>query len=103
MRCFIELVPQSNQSIINLVKKYDNLFVLRSLTKSFGLAGIRIGYAAASYNIIKILKNMKIPWSVNSLAQEAGVTAIKNKSHLQKSNSIIKNESTFLKNKIRKY
>jgi len=98
--CFIELVPQSNQSILNLVKKYDNLFVLRSLTKSFGLAGIRIGYAGASKQIIDILQKLKIPWSVNALAQEAGIIVIKNKSHLKKSKSIIKKESSFLKNKI---
>ena len=64
---------------MNLVKKYDNLFVLRSLTKSFGLAGIRIGYAGASKQIIDILQKIKIPWSVNALAQEAGIIAIKNK------------------------
>ncbi len=100
--CFIELVPESNQSVINLVKKYDNLFILRSLTKSFGLAGIRIGYGVGSKSIIEILKKIKIPWSVNALAQEAGVIAIKNKSHLPKSKSIIKKESNFLKNKITK-
>ena len=98
--CFIELVPQSNQSVINLIKKYDNLFVLRSLTKSFGLAGIRIGYAVASKQIIDVLQKLKIPWSVNILAQEAGIIAIKNKSHLIKSKSIIKKEYDFLKNKI---
>ncbi|MCE2505774.1 MAG: threonine-phosphate decarboxylase [Nitrosopumilaceae archaeon] len=100
--CFIELVPESNQSIMNLVKKYDNLFVLRSLTKSYGLAGIRIGYGIGSKSIIKILKKIKIPWSVNALAQEAGIIAIKNKSHLTKSKSIIKKESDFLKKKIAK-
>lgn len=98
--CFIELVPKSNQSILNLIKKYDNLFVLRSLTKSFGLAGIRIGYAAAPKQIIDILKRTKIPWSVNALAQQAGITAIKNKSHLIKSKSIIKKEFDFLKKQI---
>ena len=97
--CFIELVPESNESILSLVKKYDNLFVLRSLTKSFGLAGIRIGYAAASKQIVNILQKLQIPWSVNVLAQEAGIVAIKNKTHLKKSNSIIKKESNFLKNK----
>ena len=98
--CFIELVPESNQSILNLIKQYDNLFVLRSLTKSFGLAGIRIGYAAASKQIIDILQKTKIPWSVNALAQEAGLTAIKNKIHITKAKSIIKKESNFLKNRI---
>lgn len=98
--CFIELVPGSSQSIINLVKKYDNLFVLRSLTKSFGLAGIRIGYGIGSKTIIEILKKIKIPWSVNALAQEAGILAIKNKSHIIKSKLLIQKESNFLKNKI---
>ena len=80
--CFIEMVPESNESIISYVKKYDNLFVLRSLTKSFALPGIRIGYAAASNNMIEILEKIKIPWSVNSLAQDAANIALKNKSHL---------------------
>ena len=97
---FIELVPYSNESIISYVKKFDNLFVLRSLTKSFGLPGIRIGYAASSKNIISILKKIKIPWSVNSLAEYAGISALNNTSHLSKSKQIIKKEYTFLKEKI---
>ena len=98
--CFIELVPKSNESVLSLVKKFDNLFVLRSLTKSFGLAGIRIGYGVGSKQMIKILQKIKIPWSVNVLAQEAGIIALKNKSHLKKSKLIIQKEYIFLKNKI---
>lgn len=98
--CFIELVPQSNESIISNVQKFDNLIVLRSLTKSFGLAGIRIGYAASSKYIISILKKIKIPWSVNLMAEYAGISALNNPSHMFKSNSIIKKEYDFLKNKI---
>jgi len=100
--CFIEMVPKSNESIISYVKNYKNLFVLRSLTKSFALPGIRIGYAAGSKEIINILKKIQIPWSVNSLAQDAANTALKNKSHLVKSNSVIKKELIFLTNKINK-
>jgi threonine-phosphate decarboxylase len=98
--CFIEMVPESNESIISYVKKYENLFVLRSLTKSFALPGIRIGYAAASKQMIEILEKIKIPWSVNSLAQDAANTALKNKSHLIKSNLMIKKELNYLTNKI---
>ena len=100
--CFIEMVPESNESVISYVKKYKNLFVLRSLTKSFALPGIRIGYAAGSKEIIDILQKIKIPWSVNLLAQDAADIALKNKSHLDKSNSIIKKELIFLINKINK-
>ncbi|MDH3361979.1 MAG: histidinol-phosphate transaminase [Nitrosopumilus sp.] len=98
--CFIEMVPDSNQSTISYVKKYDNVFVLRSLTKSFGLAGIRIGYAASSKQMIEILQKIKIPWSVNSLAQDAASIALKNKSHIKKSNYVIKKELNYLMNAI---
>jgi len=100
--CFIELVPKSNESIISYIKKFDNLIVLRTLTKSFGLAGIRIGYAASSKYIISILKKIKIPWSVNLLAEYAAITALNNSSHISKSNTIIDKEYNFLKNKIAK-
>ena len=98
--CFIELVPKSNESLIPYVKKYDNLFILRSLTKSFGLPGLRIGYACGSKEIIKILQKIKIPWSVNSLAQDAANAVIKNISHIKKSNIIIQKESKYLEDNI---
>lgn len=98
--CFIEMVPNSNESILNHVKKFDNLFVLRSLTKSFGIPGIRIGYAISSKNIISIMKKIKIPWSVNSLAQDAGITALSNKIYLTASKKLIQQESSYLQNKI---
>ncbi|MGV7226142.1 MAG: pyridoxal phosphate-dependent aminotransferase [Nitrosopumilus sp.] len=100
--CFIEMVPESNESVISYIKKYDNLFILRSLTKSFALPGIRIGYAVGSKKIIKVLQKIKIPWSVNSLAQDAANAALKNKSHLVKSNLVIKKELNYLTNKIGK-
>ena len=98
--CFIELVPNSNESIMLNIKKFDNLFVLRSLTKSFGLAGLRIGYAASSKYIISILKKNKIPWSVNLIAEQAAITALNNSSHITKSKNIVSKEYEFLKNKI---
>ena len=100
--CFIEMVPESNESIICYIKKYENLFVLRSLTKSFAIPGIRIGYAVACKEIIGILRKIKTPWSVNSLAQDAAVAALENKSHLTRSNHIIKKELKYLINKINK-
>lgn len=94
--CFIELVPDYDESVISYVKKYDNIFILRSLTKSFGLPGIRIGYGCGSKEIIKILQKIKIPWSVNSIAQDAANEVIKNKSHITKSKFIIKKELKYL-------
>ena len=100
--CFIELVPDHNESIIKLVKKYDNLFVLRSLTKSFALAGLRIGYGIGSKQMISILNKIKIPWNVSGLAQQAASIALSHSSDLTKVKKIIKKESYYLINYISK-
>ena len=50
--------------------------LLRSLTKEHSLAGLRLGYAVAQLELIEILARVQAPWSVNSLAQIAGVAAL---------------------------
>ncbi len=98
--CFIELVPDSDESVIKDIKKFRNLFVLRSLTKSFGLAGIRIGYGLGSRELISTLNKIKIPWNVNMFAQEAAGAALCHSFHLEKSKKFIKKELKFLKSAI---
>lgn len=100
--CFIELVPDHNESIVTLIKKYSNLFILRSLTKSFALAGLRIGYGVGSKQMISVLNKIKIPWNVSGLAQQAASTALSNSFYLTKAKKIIKNESFYLINCISK-
>jgi len=100
--CFIELVPDHDESIIKFISKYNNLFVLRSLTKSFALAGLRIGYGLGSKQMISILNNIKIPWNVSGLAQHAASTAIQHSFYLDKVKKIIKKESSYLINNISK-
>ncbi len=100
--CFIELVPDHNESIITLVKKYKNLFVLRSLTKSFALAGLRIGYGIGSPQMISILNKIKIPWNVSGLAQKAASSALSQLFYLEKVKVLIKKESAYLIDNISK-
>jgi histidinol-phosphate aminotransferase len=54
-----------------------NLVILRSMTKDYALAGLRLGYAVAAESIISVLKRVRPPWSVSSVAQAAGVFALK--------------------------
>jgi histidinol-phosphate aminotransferase len=53
-----------------------NFIVLRSLTKEYALAGLRLGYVVAATPLIDTLRQVQPPWSVNSLAQVAGVAAL---------------------------
>lgn len=61
---------------VSLVRKYPNLIVLRTFSKIYGLASLRIGYGIANPAIIKALEPAREPFNVNSLGQSAGVAAI---------------------------
>jgi L-threonine-O-3-phosphate decarboxylase len=63
----------------------DNVLVLRSMTKDFALAGLRLGYAVGAEELIAALNRVRPPWSVNGLAQAAGIAALRNREHLERS------------------
>jgi threonine-phosphate decarboxylase len=99
--CFIEL-SDHKQSVVKDLKKYDNLFVLRSLTKSFGLAGMRIGYGLGNKKLISILNKIKIPWNVSGVSQKAASAALCYHDYIEKSRKIIPRETKFLRKAISK-
>jgi len=65
-----------SQSAISLVELYPNLLVLRTFSKAFGLAGLRVGYGVGSTKLVEKLGLARIPFSVNSLAQIAAVASL---------------------------
>lgn len=101
--CFIELVDNSDaNSMMIRIKEFDNLVILRSLTKSFGLAGLRVGYSVCNPTLADKLSADKVPWNVNGLAQAAGVAALADKKHLPRARAIVKKERKFLHDSISK-
>merc|ERR1711871_1710025 len=57
----------STESACSLVQKYPNVVVLQTLSKAFGLAGIRLGMAVAQKPVIQLMNNMKAPYNINKL------------------------------------
>ncbi|MCW4018251.1 MAG: histidinol-phosphate transaminase [Candidatus Bathyarchaeota archaeon] len=100
---FLEFVDEGEKlSMINRIKEFPNLFILRSFTKIFGLTGLRIGYGIASEDVVSLLMNAKLPWNVNCLGQAAAVAALNDQEHLQKTLDLIKVEKTFLLGKLKR-
>lgn len=68
----------SSMSAISLLNETPNLVVLNTLSKAYGLAGLRLGMAFASKEIIAIINKIKPPYNINSLSQIEGLKALKN-------------------------
>ncbi|MGB9792320.1 MAG: histidinol-phosphate transaminase [Thermacetogeniaceae bacterium] len=74
---------------LELVKKGKNVIVLRTFSKIYGLAGLRIGYGIAKPEIISMIHRVREPFNVNLLAQEAARASIKDKNHLMNSKKLV--------------
>jgi threonine-phosphate decarboxylase len=67
---------EANHTLVSAVDRLANLIVLRSLTKIYALPGLRLGYAVANPDLASRLRAQQVPWSVNTLAQTAGLAAL---------------------------
>jgi histidinol-phosphate aminotransferase len=63
-------------SVIEYARRRKNMLVLRTFSKAFGLAGLRIGYAVGNPEFIRILERIRAPFNVNRIAQTAALAAL---------------------------
>jgi histidinol-phosphate aminotransferase len=89
-----------DSSILNLTEKYENLIVLRSFSKSFGLASIRAGFAVADEKVVKYLMKSSGPFLVSSLTQKIIKAALENWSLFKKRIEYVIKERDWLFNKL---
>lgn len=68
---------------LDYVDRHPNLIVCRSLCKAYGLAGLRVGYAASSAHIADILNRVRQPFNVNSLALAGACAALDDEAYLE--------------------
>ena len=71
-------VDFSENSIVDLIDKYENLIVMRTLSKAFGLAGLRVGSMIACEETINYVWKVKVPYNINILSQYAAEQALDN-------------------------
>jgi len=75
---YIELLPPDRQpDTLKYVRENRNVFVLRTFSKTYGLAGLRVGYALAPPEGINLLHRVRQPFNVNAMAQAAALAALK--------------------------
>lgn len=91
---YLSFVDQSWPSL-ELISQ-GNVVILRSMTKDYALAGLRLGYAIASGEIIDNLRRVCPPWNVNAVAQKVGAMILEDEEYLEQSKPQIRKAKQFL-------
>jgi histidinol-phosphate aminotransferase len=61
---------------LDLLAQHDNVAVLRTFSKAYGLAALRVGYAIANASVINVLRKVRVPFTTNGLAQAAALASL---------------------------
>lgn len=90
------------ETVIGDSNTIENLIVLRTFSKGFGLAGFRVGFCVARQEIIKSLRQVGQPFAVAVLSQRAAIAALSDDKFIKKTKSFMGRERVFLTNELRK-
>lgn len=101
---FIEFVGEEEKySLINKIEQTPNLFILKAVTKFFGMPGLRLGYGVTSNKqIINNIYEYKEPWTINSFAENLSNYLFKDKEYINGSKDYYINERKFMLEELRK-
>ncbi len=91
----------NTESNINLSLKEDNIIVVRTFSKSFGLAGLRIGYAIGPENIISLYRKVSPPFPTSTLSYKAAISALNDEKYLKKSIALAKWGRKYIRKNLR--
>lgn len=83
-----------------LIDDYPNLIVFRTFSKMYGLAGLRIGYLAGSFESVDAVRRTCVVYSVNSLAQNAAIAALDDDAHVVRTRAVVRQSKGFLKKEL---
>ncbi|RJX22159.1 MAG: threonine-phosphate decarboxylase [Ammonifex sp.] len=94
---FLDFLPdRETLTTIGFLFGYRHVIVLCSLTKFFGLAGLRLGVLAAAPAVLAKIKAVVSPWNVNLLAQVAGAAAVADEEYINKTRQVVAIEREYL-------
>lgn len=77
-------------------RKGQNIIILRTFSKIYGLAGLRLGYGIAKPDLISALRRVRLPFNINSSAQAAGLAALDDEAHIKRSIEVNEEGKDFL-------
>ncbi|WP_025869597.1 histidinol-phosphate transaminase [Methylobacillus glycogenes] len=82
------LSAEYKSEAIGWLAEFDNLLISRTLSKAYGLAGLRVGFGLASTAIADLMNRVRQPFNVNSVAQAAAVAALEDEAFVERSRAL---------------
>jgi histidinol-phosphate aminotransferase len=82
----------SNNSLTGLINEYENLIITQTLSKAYGMAGLRLGMGLSNKKIIDYINKIKPPYNINSLSEKKVLSELKNIQTVKKNIMIVLNE-----------
>jgi histidinol-phosphate aminotransferase len=98
---YIDFVPE--KSFLPLLSKYPNLIILQTFSKAWGMAGLRLGMAFASADIITIFNHIKYPYNVNILTQKTALELLSDERQKENWVNVLLKEKAVMLNKMESY
>lgn len=101
--CFCDLLNDPEMfSVIPEAEQFPNLFILRAFTKTYAMAGLRLGYGiCADQALLQKLSEGRQPWSISVPAQEAGCAALEETAYLKEARVLLKDGRDYLTGELR--
>ncbi len=92
----------ADESMIRRVNEFDNLIVLRTFSKAYAMAALRVGYAVSNLNVAGMMNCVKIPYSLNKISEGAATAAVKDQDFIKRSVAMVKEQRPYLSAGLRK-
>jgi histidinol-phosphate aminotransferase len=87
---YIELIPRERQpDTLRYVREGRAVYILRTFSKTYGLAGLRIGYAIAPEAGVELLHKVRQPFNVNAMAQAAALAALEDDEYVERTRAMV--------------
>lgn len=92
----------AKDSMIGRVEEFDNLIVMRTFSKAYAMAALRVGYAAAGKRLADMMLRVKIPYSLNAVSEGAAIAALGDQGFIRRSVAVIDEQRPLLDAGLRK-
>jgi threonine-phosphate decarboxylase len=91
---------EARRTVVQAAVRRKNLCVLRSVTKIYAFPGLRVGYAVASADLVRRLRQFQNPWSVDSAAEAALIAALDDDEYLERTYDVVGSQAAMLCDRI---